>query len=68
MWSAIRWLVLRFAALRWLFKLGGLGLLLPIALLLKTIGLPLLAIGAGPPGSYQQCWTTCRTYPACPRH
>ena len=38
-----RW-VLRLAALRWLFKLGGLGLLLPIAMLLKAIGLPLLAI------------------------
>jgi hypothetical protein len=44
MWSAIRWLVLRIAAIRWLFKLGGLAFLLPLALLLKTIGLPLLAI------------------------
>ena len=44
MWSAIRWLVLRIAAIRWLFKLGGLAFLLPIALLLKTIGLPLLAV------------------------
>ena len=44
MWSAIRWLVLRIAAIRWLFKLGGLAFLLPLALLLKTIGLPLLAV------------------------
>ena len=44
MWSAIRWLVLRIAAIRWFFKMGWLGLLVPIALLLKTIGLPLLAI------------------------
>ena len=44
MWSAIRWIVLRFAAIRWLFKLGWLGTLIPIVLLLKTIGLPLLAI------------------------
>lgn len=44
MWSAIRWLVLRIAAIRWLFKLGGLAFLLPIALLLKTIGLPLLMV------------------------
>lgn len=44
MWSAIRWLVLRIAAVRWLFKLGWLGALIPIALLLKSIGLPLLAI------------------------
>ena len=44
MWSAIRWLVLRIAAIRWLFKLGGLAFLLPLALLLKTIGLPLLIV------------------------
>jgi hypothetical protein len=44
MWSAIRWLVLRLAAIRWLFKLGWLGALVPIALLLKTVGLPLLGI------------------------
>jgi hypothetical protein len=44
MWSAIRWLVLRIAAIRWLFKLGGLAFLLPIALLLKTIGLPILMV------------------------
>ena len=52
MWSAIRWLVLRIAAIRWLFKLGGLAFLLPLALLLKTIGLPLLGVLAvvGDPG------------------
>ena len=44
MWAMISRWVLRLAALRWLFKLGGLGLLLPIAFLLKAIGLPLLAI------------------------
>ena len=44
MWSAIRWIVLRFAAIRWLFKLGWLGLSFPSSLLLKTIGLPLLAV------------------------
>src|SRR5262245_59833194 len=44
MWSAIRWLVLRIAAIRWLFKLGWLGALFPIALLLKSIGLPILGI------------------------
>ncbi|MGH7615987.1 MAG: hypothetical protein ACREPM_02035, partial [Gemmatimonadaceae bacterium] len=44
MWAAIRWLVLRIAAIRWLFKLGWLGALVPIALLLKTIGLPVLAV------------------------
>jgi hypothetical protein len=44
MWSAIRWLVLRFAAIRWLFKLGWLGALIPVALMLKSIGLPLLIV------------------------
>jgi hypothetical protein len=44
MWSVIRWLVLRIAAIRWLFKLGWLGALIPIALLLKSIGLPVLGI------------------------
>lgn len=45
MWTAIRWLVLRLAAIRWLFKgFGGLALLLPLALLLKGIGLPLLMV------------------------
>ena len=44
MWAAIRWLVLRIVAARWLFKLGGLAFLLPLAMLLKTIGLPLLGV------------------------
>jgi hypothetical protein len=44
MWAAIRWLVLRVVAARWLFKLGGLAFLVPLALLLKTIGLPILGV------------------------
>jgi hypothetical protein len=44
MWSAIQWLVVRVAAIRWFFKLGWLGLLIPIVLVLKTIGLPILAV------------------------
>jgi len=44
MWSMLSRLLLRIAALRWLFKLGGLGLLLPIAFVLKMIGLPLLMV------------------------
>jgi hypothetical protein len=44
MWSVISRLVLRLAAVRWFFKLGGFALLLPIAFLLKVVGLPLLAI------------------------
>ena len=37
-------LVMQLAAIRWLFKLGGLALLLPIAALLKVVGIPLLLI------------------------
>jgi hypothetical protein len=37
-------LVMQLAAIRWLFKLGGLALLLPIAALLKVIGIPLLLV------------------------
>ena len=44
MWSAIRWLVLRLAAVRWLFKLGWLGMLVPVAFILKAIGLPVLMV------------------------
>lgn len=44
MWSVIRWLVMRLAMLRWLYKLGGLAFLLPLAMFLKAVGLPLLII------------------------
>ncbi|HVX38533.1 MAG TPA: hypothetical protein VHB25_03085 [Gemmatimonadaceae bacterium] len=45
MWSALRWLVLRVTAVNWLFKtLGGLAILVPIAFVLKIVGLPLLAV------------------------
>lgn len=37
-------LVAQIAMIRWLFKLGGLALLLPIAAILKVIGLPILLI------------------------
>jgi hypothetical protein len=37
-------LVLKLAAVRWLFKLSGLALLLPFAFLLKVVGIPLLLI------------------------
>jgi len=43
--SLVRWLVFRFAALGWATKwLGSLGVLLPLAFLLKFVGLPLLGI------------------------
>jgi hypothetical protein len=44
MWSMLIRLVTQLAAIRWLFKLGGLALLLPIAAILKVIGVPLLAV------------------------
>jgi hypothetical protein len=44
MWSAIQWLVVRIAAIRWLFKLGWLGALIPIVMLLKAIGLPVMIV------------------------
>ena len=45
MWSILKWLVSRLAIVRWLFKiLGGLGVFLPVALLLKAIGLPVLIV------------------------
>jgi hypothetical protein len=44
MWAAIQWLVVRIAAIRWFMKMGWLGLLIPIVLFLKTLGLPVLAV------------------------
>jgi hypothetical protein len=44
MWSLIKWLVMKLGVVRWLFKVLGLGFLIPIALLLKTIGWPVLLI------------------------
>lgn len=46
MWSALARLVGQIAAIRWLFKLGGLALLLPIAAILKLVGVPLLIVVA----------------------
>lgn len=37
-------LVVQLAAVRWLFKLGGLALLLPLAAILKVVGIPLLLV------------------------
>ena len=44
MWSLLKWLVMRLAIVRWIFKILGLVAFLPIAFLLKAIGLPLLII------------------------
>ena len=45
MWGLILKLAARLAMVRWLFKvLGGLGLLVPLAFLLKIIGIPVLLV------------------------
>ena len=43
--ALLRWLVSRLAVVPWLLKtIGGLGVLVPLALLLKVIGLPVLMV------------------------
>ncbi len=43
--ALLRWLVSRLAVVPWLLKtFGGLAVLVPLALLLKTVGLPIIAI------------------------
>jgi hypothetical protein len=45
MFASITALVVRLAAIRWAFKsLVGLGVLVPVAFLLKFVGLPILAV------------------------
>ena len=44
MWSLLKWLAMRLAIVRWLVKVLGMLAFLPIAFLLKTIGLPILII------------------------
>lgn len=45
MWMALRALILKVAVLRFLFGgFGSLAILLPLALVLKTVGLPILGI------------------------
>jgi hypothetical protein len=45
MWSLLQWFIVRVAAARWIFKLiGGFAFLVPLLVLLKTIGLPILGI------------------------
>ncbi|MFL5615064.1 MAG: hypothetical protein ACJ796_15470 [Gemmatimonadaceae bacterium] len=44
MWSLIKWLAMRLAIVRWVFKVLGMLAFLPIAFLLKAVGLPLLII------------------------
>lgn len=44
MWSLLKWLVMRLAIVRWIVKVLGLLAFLPIAFLLKAVGLPLLII------------------------
>ena len=44
MWSLIKWLAMRLAIVRWIFKVLGLLAFLPLAFLLKAVGLPLLIV------------------------
>lgn len=44
MWSFLKWLVTRLGIVRWLFKILGLGVFLPLAFVLKAIGLPVLIV------------------------
>ena len=44
MLSLLKWLVMRLAIARWIFKVLGFLAFLPIAFLLKAIGLPILII------------------------
>jgi hypothetical protein len=44
MWSLIKWLAMRLAIVRWIVKVLGLVAFLPIAFLLKAVGLPLLIV------------------------
>ena len=45
MWTLIKGLLLKWALLKWLLKsLGSLGILVPVAFVLKMIGLPVLMV------------------------
>ena len=45
MWTLIKGLLLKWAMLKWLLKsLGSLGILVPIAFILKMVGLPVLMV------------------------
>jgi hypothetical protein len=44
MWAILKWLATRLAIVRWIFKILGFLSFLPIAFLLKTIGLPILIV------------------------
>ena len=44
MWSLIKWVAMRLAIVRWVVKVLGLLAFLPIAFLLKAVGLPLMII------------------------
>ena len=44
LWSLLKWIAMRLAIVRWLFKILGLLSFLPIAFLLKAIGIPILIV------------------------
>ncbi|HKW46651.1 MAG TPA: hypothetical protein VJN70_04370 [Gemmatimonadaceae bacterium] len=44
MWAILKWLAMRLAIVRWIFKILGFLTFLPIAFLLKAVGLPILIV------------------------
>lgn len=44
MWAILKWLAMRIAIVRWIFKILALLSFLPIAFLLKAFGLPILIV------------------------
>lgn len=45
MFAMIKWLVIRLAAVRWILKaIGGFAFFLPLAFLLKVVGLPIVGV------------------------
>ena len=44
MWAILKWLAMRLAIVRWIFKILGFLTVFPIAFLLKAVGLPVLIV------------------------
>ena len=44
MWAILKWLAMRLAIVRWILKILGFLAFLPIAFILKAVGLPILIV------------------------
>jgi hypothetical protein len=44
MWAILKWLAMRLTIVRWIFKILGFLAFLPIAFILKAVGLPILIV------------------------